>query len=155
VAERQKTTEAVRSFNPEALRRLRQAAGLSHDALAALVAINRQGLIAYEKGTKRVGLHSLHLLARALDVDPLELTTVTRSSATLADLRARAGVSKTDLAARLGMHRTMWDRVERGERRLSRDNTQAVAEVLGVEASEVRAALERGVRARPDGGARP
>lgn len=155
MVERQRTNEAVRSFDPEALRRLRQARGLSHDALGARVGIARPRLIAYEKGTKRVGLHSLHLLARALGVDPLELTTVTRATATLADLRARAGVSMTDLADRLGMHRTMWDRIERGERGLSPTAAEAVGDVLGIKGSEVRRALERGLAAIPEDRRRP
>jgi transcriptional regulator with XRE-family HTH domain len=145
MAKRQRTNEAVRSFDPASLRRLRRRHGLSHDALGARVGINRPALIAYEKGSKRVGLHSLHLLAAALGVDPLELTTATRDTATLADLRARAGVSKTDLADRLGLDRTTWERVERGERGLRPDVAEAVAEVLAVEPGEVLAARERGI----------
>jgi transcriptional regulator with XRE-family HTH domain len=49
---------------------------------------------------------------------PLELTRVTRDSASLADLRARVGLSRTEMSELLGVHRTMWARIEMGERSL-------------------------------------
>ncbi len=125
VDERQSTTEAVPSFDPAALRRLRRARGLSHDALGAEVGISRPSLISYEKGTRGIGVHNLHLLARALGVDPLELTTATRATATIADLRARVGLRRTDLAGLLGIHRTM------GSHRTGEPSPQAGADVGG------------------------
>ncbi len=146
VDERQSTTEAVPSFDPGALRRLRRARGLSHDALGAEVGISRPSLISYEKGSRGIGVHNLHLLGRALGVDVLELTTATRDTATIADLRARVGLSRTDLAGLLGIHRTMWARIELGNRRLRPELMSEVARVLEVSEDEVRQALERGWR---------
>lgn len=144
MGERQHTTEAVPSFDPDALRRLRRARGLSHDALGAQVGVSRPSLIAYEKGIRGIGVHTLHLLSRALGVDPLELTTATRATATVADLRARVGLSKSDLAELLGIHRTMWARIEQGSRRLRPELMPKVAGALEVSENEVRRALERG-----------
>lgn len=146
VGERQNTTEAVPSFDPVALRRLRRTRGLSHDALGAQVGISRPSLISYEKGTRGIGVHNLHLLARVLGVDPLELTTATRATATIADLRARVGLSRTDLAELLDIHRTMWARIEQGSRRLRPELVSEVAGALEVSEDEVRQALERGSR---------
>lgn len=146
-----RSVEAVRSFDPEALRRLRRARGLSHDALAELVDVARPNLIAYEKATKRPGVEILIALARALGVDPLALTTSTARTATLADLRARAGVTKTDLADGLGMARSTWDLIERGGRRLQPETAAAVAEILGVSERTLRQALRRGIDAEAAG----
>lgn len=144
--ERQNTTEAVPSFEPAALRRLRQARGLSHDALGAQVGISRPSLISYEKGIRGIGVHNLHLLARALGVDVLELTTATRATATIADLRARVGLSRTDVAELLGIDRSMWARIEQGNRRLRPELVSEVAGALEVSEDEVRQALDRGRR---------
>lgn len=141
---RRRTAEAVRSFDPEALRRLRRGRGLSHDALGALVGVSRPNLIAYEKGAMRPGLEVLAALAGALGVDALELTTATAETATLADLRARAGLSKSALATRLGLARSTWDLIERGRRRLQPAIAAAAAAALGVSEEELAAARERG-----------
>ncbi len=131
-AERKRSGEVVRSFDPEALRRLREARGLSHDSLGAMVRVARPNLIGYEKGRERPGIEVLGDLARALGVDPLALTRVTPATATLADLRARAGLSKSSLAGRVGLGRYMWDQVERGKRTLQPDVASKVAAALGV-----------------------
>ncbi|HET7486481.1 MAG TPA: helix-turn-helix transcriptional regulator [Acidimicrobiales bacterium] len=137
----------MRSFDPEALRRARRRRRLSHDALAELVDVARPNLIAYERGTTRPGIEVLAALAGALGVDPLALTTATPRTATLADLRARAGVTKTELAARLGIARSTWDFIERGGRTLRPDTAAAVAEILGVDEAALRRALRRGIEA--------
>jgi transcriptional regulator with XRE-family HTH domain len=144
-AGRKRSGEIVRSFDPEALRRLREERGLSHDSLGAMVRVARPNLIGYEKGRERPGIEVLGDLARALGVDPLALTTATSATATLADLRARAGLSKSALAARVGLGRYMWDQIERGKRALQPDVAAKAAEALGVSARTVRAALKRGI----------
>lgn len=138
--------EAVHSFDPGALVRLRRARGLSHDALAELVDSARPTLIAYEKGTRTPGPATLLRLATALDVDVLDLTTTTLERAGLADLRARVGLSKTEISARLGMARHTVDRIERGVRELEPATAEALADVLGVDTAAVGAAYERGRR---------
>ncbi len=145
--------EAVRSFDPAALVRLRRARGLSHDALAELVTSARPTLIAYEKGARTPGPAALHRLAGALGVDALALTSTTLKRATLADLRARVGLSKTELAGRLGLQRHTYDRIERGVRQLEPQTIEAMAEILGVTAAAVEAAYKRGRDQRAAAGA--
>jgi transcriptional regulator with XRE-family HTH domain len=136
--------EAVHSFDPAALVRLRRAQHLSHDALAQLVASARPTLIAYEKGARTPGPSTLHRLAVALGVDALDLTSTTLEAATLADLRARVGLSKTEISLRLGMRRHTYDRIERGVRELEEGTAEALSGALEVPASAVKAAYERG-----------
>ena len=135
--------EAVRAFDPAALRRLRQERGLSLDALAELVGISRSNLIPYEHERTRPSPGTLRRLAEGLGVDPLELTTVTAETATLADLRARRGLTKTELAAQLGVPRHRYERVERGVRTLEEPLVAALAEALGVTVGVLASALER------------
>ena len=142
-----RSVEPVRSFDPEALRRARQRRRLSHDALAELVDVARPNLIAYEQGTTRPGVEVFAALARALGLDPLALTTATSRTATLADLRARAGVTKTELASRLGIARSTWDLIERGTRKLRPETAAAVSEILGVDERQLQRALRRGIDA--------
>ena len=131
------------SFDPAALVRLRRARGLTHDALGELVALSRPALIAYEKGQRTPGPTILHRLATALDVDVLRLTSATLRTATMTDLRARAGLSKTALAATLGMPRHTYDRIERGVRQPEPELVPQLAAALGVGERTVTSALRR------------
>lgn len=132
------------SFDPEALKRLRQARGLTHDMLGGRAGVARPNLIAYELGG-RPGVDMLMALARALRVDPWDLTTVDPAAPTLTDLRVRAGLTKAELAARLGMSRSAWHLVETGKRKLRPPVATAVATVLRLSARRVREAWQRGV----------
>lgn len=131
------------SFDPAALVRLRRAKGLTQDALGALVALSRPALIAYEKGQRIPGPTILHRLATALNVDVLKLTSATLRTATMTDLRARAGLSKTALAATLGMPRHTYDRIERGVRQPEPELVPQLAAALGVSERTVTSALRR------------
>ena len=141
--------EAVASFDPEALRRLRRAKRLSHDALAERVGIARPNLIAYEQGKKRPSPRTLGALAAGLGADPMQLLAVTARTATLADLRAaKAGLTTTETAAALGVPRHSYDRMEAGKRPLDDATAEQLAEMLGVAPAAVVAAHRRGSTAR-------
>ena len=131
------------SFDPAALVRLRRARGLTQDALGELVGLSRPALIAYEKGQRTPGPTILHRLAAALDVDVLKLTSATLRSATMTDLRARAGLTKTTLAEALGVRRHTYDRIERGVRQPEPELLPQLASILGVSERIVVGALRR------------
>ena len=137
------------SFKPAALVRLRRARGLTQDALGELVALSRPALIAYEKGQRTPGPTILHRLATALGVDVLELTSVTMRTATLRDLRARAGFTKTELADELDLRRHTYDRIERGAREPEPELLPRLSAVLGVCEPTVAGALRRSRAALP------
>ncbi len=71
---------------------------------------------------------------------PLELTYITAKTATLADLRARVGLSKTEVAAELGVARHLYDRIERGLRELESALAGRLAEILQVPQTKIVAA---------------
>ena len=140
-------TEGVRSFDPAAMVRLRRARGLSHDALGERVGRARPNLIAWEKGPARPSPAKLVVLARALEVEPWELTTVGPADATLADLRGWAGLTQPELAERAGIARSTYSLIERGGLALRPDMAERIASVLDVDVDDVVRAHARSVPA--------
>lgn len=55
------------------VRRLRRAAGVSQEALAAAAGLHRTYVGAVERGERRVTLRTVERIAAALSVDPLDL----------------------------------------------------------------------------------
>ena len=123
--------------------RLRREKGLSHDALAERLDRARPNVIAWEKGRRVPTPHTLMSIAAALEVDPRELTTATMENATLADLRAWAGLYQDELASRCGLTRSTYALIERGEVDLQPDVAKRLAKALGRGADEVRRAHGR------------
>jgi transcriptional regulator with XRE-family HTH domain len=143
-----RSAERVVKFDPGALRTIRGTRELTLDALAARVGAARSTLIGYEKGRLVPGIDSLAALAAALDVDPLDLTSATLETATVADLRVRRGLSKAALAAELGVSPASWDAIERGRRPLRDDLATRAARLLRVDLAELAAAQRRGLEER-------
>jgi transcriptional regulator with XRE-family HTH domain len=139
--------EAVPNFDPEALLRVRTERGLSQDQLCATVGITRPALIWYEKGRRRPTPKRLVELARGLGVDPLDLTTATVATASIADLRTRAGLTRQDVTGELGVARSEYDRIERGEVALVLVHASALCGLLGVSIEGLLRASERAGRA--------
>ena len=126
----------VKSFSGAALRRARMDRGLSHDALARLIGRSRREIIHWEQGRHPTpGL--LVVLAEALGVDPLELLDVTEDTATLGDLRGRAGLVTVDVAERLGVHPTTYRRLERGLAPLSEDTAATLAGLFNTTTDQI------------------
>lgn len=125
---------------------------MTQDVLGALVGLSRPALIAYEKGTRTPGPTILYRLATALGVDVLKLTSVTLRTATMTDLRARAGFTKTELASELDLRRHTYDRIERGVRQLEPELLPRLCAVLGVSERTVAGALRRAQSAAEDAG---
>jgi len=63
----------------------------------------------------------------------------TRSAfgARLRVIRLQVGISQEELAARAGLHRTYVSSVERGQRNIALANIHALADALGVAASDL------------------
>lgn len=58
-------------------------------------------------------------------------------AANIRRIRSETGMSQEELGERAGLHRTYISSVERGERNISLENIFAIAEALGVSASEL------------------
>lgn len=119
--------EGIKSFSGAALRQARINRGLSHDALGRLTGRARPNLIAWEQGHYRPTPRLLVILAEALDIDPLELLDVTEDTATLPDLRGRAGLATVDVAEHLGVHPSTYRRLERGVAPLAEETAVTLA----------------------------
>ena len=140
---RQGRVEAVANFRPGALLEARRACSMTLDELGDLVGIPRPNLIAYEKGRRTPSPERLVQLAVALRVDPLQLTSVTRSTATLADLRVRVGLSAADVADQLGVPRGDFRAFEAGGADLPADVAGPLCELLKVSVGDLMAARRR------------
>jgi transcriptional regulator with XRE-family HTH domain len=147
-------TEGVKSFDAAALVRLRQARGLSHDALGERVGRARPNMIAWEKGPAKPSPSKFVALARALEVEPWELTTVGPGTAELADLRAWAGLTQQELADKAGMTRSTYSLLERGGVPLRSDVAERIAAAVGCQVVDVERAAARTRPVPADSGTR-
>lgn len=135
--------ESLRSFDAEAFRRIRIEAGLSHDALSRLTKRTRPNLISWENGRFQPTPRILVILAGALQVDPFELLTVNEKTATLPDLRARAGLDRGEVAARLGVHRITYLRLEQGRAPLRTETIPTLAALFDTTTTAIVDAYQR------------
>jgi transcriptional regulator with XRE-family HTH domain len=78
-----------------------------------------------------------------------------RLGAEVARRREAAGLAVAELAARSGLDEAVVSAIERGERRASSHELQAVAEALGVEELELLRRPEPGYLILPRAGTRP
>ena len=125
--------------------RLRKARGLTLDALGERVGRARPNVIKWEAG-EAPSPPKLVALAQALEIAPWQLTVVKPQAAELADLRAWAGLTRRELAARAGIRRSTYSDIENGAAPLGPEAAAAVARVLECDVSRVERAYRRGVR---------
>ncbi|MGK5681677.1 helix-turn-helix transcriptional regulator [Actinoplanes sp. URMC 104] len=99
----------------------------------------------YESGRTRPRAGTVRLLAEALGVDVLDLLAAD-AVITLAVLRARLGLTQEQAAQQLGISRSLYALLEQGRRPVSEGETHALARVLQVSVTQVRAALPHPAR---------
>jgi transcriptional regulator with XRE-family HTH domain len=129
-------------LDADRLKAARRAAGLTQAQLAEQIGVSQGRISAWEQGTRRPDASRLHRLASALDVDVLTL--LRKGPVTLRVLRFRAGFTQEQLAHSLGMPRSTWSAIERGELALPTDDAAALARLLNVETVDVLAAVAGG-----------
>ncbi len=130
------------------LRAAREAAGLTREELAAKLELSSPARIrVWERGFERPRPRFVPRLAAVLGVGPLYLLDVDPEVPPLAALRVSAGLATNEMGAP-GMSVMTYVRLEDG--RPGADPTasvvQAVAEVLGMDAPRVEAAIHRSRR---------
>jgi transcriptional regulator with XRE-family HTH domain len=139
----------VRGFSPAALVQLRRSRGLTQERLGELIGRARTNVIRWEKLVDTPSPRYLVKVASALQVRPWQLTSVDPAEATLADLRAWAGLTQLELADAAGLPRSTYSLLERGGLPLRADLAEGIAAVLGCDASEVEAAYRRAKASTP------
>jgi transcriptional regulator with XRE-family HTH domain len=100
-------------------------------------------MIAWEKGPAKPSPAKLVGLARALEVQPWELTTVGPETAELADLRGWAGLTQQELADKAAIMRSTYSLLERGGLPLRRDVAERIASAIGSDVEVVERAAAR------------
>jgi transcriptional regulator with XRE-family HTH domain len=94
----------------------------------------------YESGRTRPRAKAVQTLAAVLGVDVLQLL-APGTPVTLVTLRARLGLTQDDVAAALGISRSLYAAVEQGKRAASVPETAALAAALHTSVDQVRRAL--------------
>lgn len=88
----------VRGFQSAILRTAMDRTGYSVDALAVATGVTPQAVRGWLNGSYKPGADAVRQLGLALEIDPLELSGKTVITATLVDLRQRAGLTGSEAA---------------------------------------------------------
>jgi len=134
----------VRGFAPGVVRRARSERGLSLRELAALLDLSVQAVTAWEQGRSTPAPRHFLALAKALHVTVDDLIRIPITEADLVSLRDRAGMTGTEVAAELDIHKSAFSEIEHGYRRLPARLVQPLARIYQRPESMITAAWERG-----------
>ena len=132
------------AFSGQRLAAARVAAGLTQQQLADSLGADKARISEWERGASQPRASRMPDIAKAVDVDALELMADDYEHLDLEALRVAAGLSRQALAAAVGMTLPRYQRLEAGERtsELPEDLLQRVARILSVPAVTVRVAAE-------------
>ena len=133
-------------FKGGRLAEAREAAGLTHEQLAAAVGVfGALRARLWERGAEQPRPSLIPLLAHVVQVDPLELLDVDRGDPPLGALRLAAGLSSRQMGAAAAMSVMSYHRLENGIGRAApgERTVVAVADALNVSVERVEAAIRR------------
>jgi transcriptional regulator with XRE-family HTH domain len=137
---------AVARVDGDRLARAREAAGLSQAALAQMIgASSKQRVWQWERGAEQPRPKYVPELAKALNVDPLELLDGDPDQATISALRIAAGLTRDDVWQQAAIAKMTYNRIDRGvgKRAPAPSIVHSLAEVLDVSDDTLLAAIER------------
>lgn len=134
----------VHQFASGAAKVARSRRGLTLNDLALLLGCSAQTVSVWEAGKSSPSPRHLVALAAALDVHVDDLIRGPANLADLAGLRERAGMTGSEVAATLGLHKTSWSRIERGYRPLPDRAVELLTTMYKVDADVVQQAWKRG-----------
>jgi transcriptional regulator with XRE-family HTH domain len=138
-------------FDPERLRQLRRAAGLTQRELAERAGTDHTTIAKYESRDRIPYVERLAGLARALGVTPAQLTQT--GAGTLTELRVVAGLTQASVAERAGLVRSRYAGLERGEiASLDPAVAARLADAFGVSVEEIANAHAQSRAAHQDRG---
>lgn len=121
-----------------ALRQARLAAGLSQAEVAKRARVSRTNYVSFETGKRTPGVSFLRRFAAAVGVETRDLVTLDPATATLRDLRTRAGKTQAAAAAELGYRSaSSYANIETGLTTPSSDQIATLARFFDASLSEL------------------
>jgi transcriptional regulator with XRE-family HTH domain len=132
------------SFSRQRLVSARVAAGLTQQQLAEALGVNQQRVSEWERGVRQPRASRVPAVAKAINVDPLQLLADEYEQLDLEALRLAAGLSRQALATAVGVTLPRYQRLESGERtsEFPAELLQPLARILSVPVDTVVAAAE-------------
>ena len=143
----------LRGFRPEVITEHRATQGLSRGELARQAGVSTGAVAKWETGRSTPAVDTLARVAGVLGLEMTDLIDIPENERFLGDLRALAGLTQPQLAARIGFSSSTVADLERGHAILTEVQEERIAAAVAATRDEVRKAYER-VRTRP-GGVRP
>ncbi|MBD8057071.1 helix-turn-helix transcriptional regulator [Rhodococcus ruber] len=129
---------ALHGFDPARLIEVRHERGLSRSDLGRLAGVSYNTIRGWETGRAAPSPAALEQVAQVLQVDASELVAVRSDARTLAFCRTQKGLAQEDVARELGMSKSTYSRLERGERPMTNAEAQKLAAVLGIDEEQVK-----------------
>jgi transcriptional regulator with XRE-family HTH domain len=134
----------VHLFAHGVLRRARSERGLTIRDLSLLLDVSPQAATAWEQGKSAPSPRHLRELAAVLRITADDLLRTPLNEADLASLRERAGLSATEVARAVGIHRSALSEIERGYRKLPDRLVGELASMYGRDKEVIGQAWQRG-----------
>lgn len=141
---------ALYGFDPTRLTEVRRERGLSRSDLGRLSSVTYNTVRNWETGESAPSPSTLERVAEVLGVTVHELAVVPEQAQTLASWRTRRGLAQSDIAQELGMSKSTYSRLERGERSPTSDERRKLATILDTSEEQVTSLWMRAHR-RPGG----
>lgn len=140
----------LRGFRPEVMADRRAAQNLSRGELARQAGVSTGAVAKWETGRSTPAVDTLARVAAVLGLPMTDLIDIPENERFLGDLRALAGLTQPQLAARIGFSSSTVADLERGHAVLTDVQEERIAAAVGSSRDDVREAYER-VRTRPSG----
>ena len=134
----------VHLFAHGVLRRVRSERGLTIRDLSLLLDVSPQAATAWEQGKSTPSPGHLRKLAEVLRISTDDLLRTPLNEADLASIRERAGLSATEVARSVGVHRSALSEIERGYRKLPAQLGNQLATLYGRDHAMIAEAWQRG-----------
>jgi transcriptional regulator with XRE-family HTH domain len=134
----------VHLFAHGVLRRVRSERGLTIRDLSLLLDVSPQAATAWEQGKSTPSPGHLRKLAEVLRISTDDLLRTPLNEADLASIRERAGLSATEVARSVGVHRSALSEIERGYRKLPPQLCNRLSALYGRDQAMIAEAWQRG-----------
>lgn len=144
-------SRTIQHFSPERFTAVRESSGFTVTRLAQESMVNRQTIHTWEKGTRRPTVELLSMVMAVMGRPVIEVLDLSMEEATLHDLRVISGLSRAEVYAELGLSKSGWAMIERGEVVLTGDKVEPLAELFGLTVTIVNRAAKNTVKQWLDG----